>query len=718
MIASEGLGGAMQTIVAAAQKSGMSLQSFIGQVEGQTIALALAGAQADVFDEKLKQMGETAGATDAAYAAQTEGINKLGHSYEQLKQAGTVALQEIGDAMGEALDKETVTQLSGAITDLIKAFGALSPETKQNMIKFAAFAAAIGPVISILGKVGAALKWVATAASTLGAALTGVLAAGIALIVGSLGYLHDVAIAENKSMWATWRDGWHMLWQDISQTMERIVATVVQGFKRIINGANDFGARIISAIAGPFGKMKDLARQATDFVADKFKSLYDRVVGHSYIPDMVEDVKKWMLRLGSDALVDPATAATAEGAEAFKRMNDSIKGTISDLGKELELIQSKHQVWGDAVDVNAESANALEQAINSLLQNGMEPADPVIVELTAQHHALAAAMNAAEAAANRLDAALGDNADGLADTLASIDAMNEGLGRLMDKFKTAAFEQAVFGNGAYTLKDKIADVRDEIMKLSSAGFDANSSEVQRLKTLYDKLTAELAANEKQAMQVAAAYSLMTGILNSCAEGVDALRTRTNASMAAVATSAANAVRSAGADFNSLWDTANDTFTEMENSAFDWKGTMLGIFGSVLSGGQSIFGALSYAAASYFGIPLQFAGMIEPALGAIWDGVSWVGETLWSGITSVVDAINPLNWFADGGTMQSRGTAVVGERGPEILNLNAGDTITPLNKIGGTGGGAMNIVLNIDGRTIAQTATKYMPGVLKLQGVSR
>jgi hypothetical protein len=47
------LQGTIQAIVGAAESSGAPLQSYIGSIEGQTLALALAGPQADTFAGNL-----------------------------------------------------------------------------------------------------------------------------------------------------------------------------------------------------------------------------------------------------------------------------------------------------------------------------------------------------------------------------------------------------------------------------------------------------------------------------------------------------------------------------------------------------------------------------------------------------------------------------------------------------------------------------------------
>lgn len=103
MLEQKGLAGTLDIIVAAANRSGLPLQQFIGSIEGQTLALALAGPQQKKYQDNLKGMQSAAGKTDEAFNAQTGGINKLGF---KLKQAGIwweTFKQKSGDAIGSAL---------------------------------------------------------------------------------------------------------------------------------------------------------------------------------------------------------------------------------------------------------------------------------------------------------------------------------------------------------------------------------------------------------------------------------------------------------------------------------------------------------------------------------------------------------------------------------------------------------------------------------------
>ena len=72
----------------------------------------------------------------------------------------------------------------------------------------------------------------------------------------------------------------------------------------------------------------------------------------------------------------------------------------------------------------------------------------------------------------------------------------------------------------------------------------------------------------------------------------------------------------------------------------------------------------------------------------------------------------IRGLAEGGIVTSPTMALVGEAGPEA--------VVPLDRAGafGFGGDAeQTIIIQLDGRTIAQSTVRHMPRVLRLQGVT-
>ncbi len=202
LIQQRGLQGAIDAIVKGAKDAGVPLQKLIGSVEGQTIAMSAATAQHQALTEKIAAMKNVVGVTDAAFKEQTQGINKAGFSWEQLKQKLVIVEQRLSDGLGPAVTvvTSTIGRLIPYLDQAVKWFTALPPGVQATALGLVGLAAAAGPVlmflgsaISAAGKVSTAMSGVTTAinlaktaavgfiTTPLGAALLGIGIAAIAL---------------------------------------------------------------------------------------------------------------------------------------------------------------------------------------------------------------------------------------------------------------------------------------------------------------------------------------------------------------------------------------------------------------------------------------------------------------------------------------------------------------------------------------------------------
>ncbi len=165
MIAQQGLIGAIDTIVRVAKESGTPLQEYLGSIEGQTIALALAGSQSDVYRVKLAAMRNATGATEEAFKAQTQGINASGFALKQLKAQVSVMAQDFGDALIPALS-ETLKRLEPFISKvgaIASAFKDSTKETKDLVLVLAAGAIFAGPVLIAIATFSTAIRGISSA---------------------------------------------------------------------------------------------------------------------------------------------------------------------------------------------------------------------------------------------------------------------------------------------------------------------------------------------------------------------------------------------------------------------------------------------------------------------------------------------------------------------------------------------------------------------------
>lgn len=99
MIDNLGLKDAIQLVVDHASNSGEPLQNYISSIDGQVLALALAGPQSEVFAEKLDAVGNAAGSASEAYTEMTTGMGAAGHTWDQL----TATTKALGIELGMVL---------------------------------------------------------------------------------------------------------------------------------------------------------------------------------------------------------------------------------------------------------------------------------------------------------------------------------------------------------------------------------------------------------------------------------------------------------------------------------------------------------------------------------------------------------------------------------------------------------------------------------------
>lgn len=116
-VAQYGLQGVIQAVADAAKASGQPINDYIGSIRGQTLALTLAGAQADTFIDKTDAMYDSMGAMQTAFEEQAYGANAVGFALEQLRQEWEVTKQSWGDAV------QPSREMVDALRDLVHGLG-------------------------------------------------------------------------------------------------------------------------------------------------------------------------------------------------------------------------------------------------------------------------------------------------------------------------------------------------------------------------------------------------------------------------------------------------------------------------------------------------------------------------------------------------------------------------------------------------------------------
>jgi hypothetical protein len=257
----------------------------------------VAGAQGVILGELERQFGGAAKA--ARDASPTAAMQQQWRAFQET--VGELALR-------------VLPPLTNFLTRLIGIFNQLSPTTQTWVIGVIALSAALGPVLLALGAVmsvggkmiplimGLTKVWAA-----LQVAMAAVRIAALATLPALTPFLIPlgaIAVAVG-AVYLAWKN-----WDKIAP----IVAKMVDGVKAWLN-----------KLAAPFQWVINKAKA----VGDAFFKLYDRVVGHSYIPDMVDEIGQHMGRL-QENMVAPAQAAVAATDAAFNSLEASAPSSVLD----------------------------------------------------------------------------------------------------------------------------------------------------------------------------------------------------------------------------------------------------------------------------------------------------------------------------------------------------------------------------------------------------
>lgn len=186
LVSERGVVGALRALIGTTDGSQEAIGKLFGRAEALTAVFALSGGQAEVFDTKLQQVRQSAGATDEAFREQAEGVNKAGFQWEQFKQQAVVAAQKLGDELLPViLDvARNLKPLVDKVVDGVKAFGDLPDPLKKTAIGIGLVAIVAGPAAIFVGKLALAMD--ALAASK-GLAILGALAGKLGTAAAAAG---------------------------------------------------------------------------------------------------------------------------------------------------------------------------------------------------------------------------------------------------------------------------------------------------------------------------------------------------------------------------------------------------------------------------------------------------------------------------------------------------------------------------------------------------
>lgn len=375
----------------------------------------VAGAQTIMLKELERQFGGSAKAAADA------------DPYARMQ----IALGELSETIGQKL-LPIISPLIERVTALLNSFTGLSPAAQQFVLIGAAIAAALGPVVMIIGGLISAVGTIAVALGSggilagVGAAIAAAFWPITAIVVAAIAafflFRDEIGAAMNAvrevvtdvlgpkmadlfkafgELWAAlqpiiqpiidaFAGSWSVeiaKWGDLIGRVFNAVVAVISGaitgitlilqaftaalqgdwsaaFGYLLEGVKNFGRTVVAVFEALFPGVTEWVkrtyqgikewlvdrfvgivesiRQKVAAVSGFFRDLWDAVVGHSYVPDMVKGIADWFGRLDA-GMVAPAKKATAKVKAEFEKLRDDVAAVMDGLLTPEERAEREYQ---------------------------------------------------------------------------------------------------------------------------------------------------------------------------------------------------------------------------------------------------------------------------------------------------------------------------------------------------------------------------------------
>ncbi len=277
------------------------------QIKAMVAAGDTAGAQGLILGELEKQFGGAAAAQRGATPT------------AEMDQAWRTFQETVGAAAMQALPAVT-----NALTGLLTAFNSLSPGTQSFVIGAAAVAAAVGPLLAVVGTavtgIGALLPVLMKIPAALAILRTAIMVQAIPAVVAFMVSMAPILLPLAAVAAAI---GAVVLVVKNWDTIKVYALKVVAWMGQLYTGVKTWLQDKLGAVLNWVGeKVRGLT--------EPFRYLWDKVVGNSYIPDLVDGIAHHMARLDG-AMVDPVVKGAAKATAAFKAMADEVRPLLAEL---------------------------------------------------------------------------------------------------------------------------------------------------------------------------------------------------------------------------------------------------------------------------------------------------------------------------------------------------------------------------------------------------
>lgn len=252
--------------------------------------------------------------------------------------------------------KQTLAPLVTKIAELGKWFGDLDPKTRKAAEAFGLMLASIGPILIIGGTLltvfaSPFLLWTSAIAVGLGLAAAAWVKWGDQFLAGI-----DRIVAAWDLFVTTFERGWQRL-PDVINTAKDVV---IDYCKQMFEGIQMW-------LVTKFDSIVASVQEKIDKITGFFSDMYESVVGHSDVPDMVDGIGEEMEKLHSKMVV-PASNAT----EAVKKLMAELAGSSEKSNKKLAAAIAKSVEAIGALAKTETPVRRLAKELEALLTSGKQ----------------------------------------------------------------------------------------------------------------------------------------------------------------------------------------------------------------------------------------------------------------------------------------------------------------------------------------------------------
>lgn len=369
-----------------ASQQGTTISNMFGSAEAGKAAAVLLDNSAKL-DDAITAMGNSAGATQNAYGK----LNTTSFEVEKTVNELKVSLIEIGDVLKAEL-MPVFEKVVKKIKELTGYISGMSVEEKQQMIKIAGIVAAIGPLLSVGGRLISGIGTVMTMAPKIGTALTaltgpvGIVIAAIAALAAAFaalwtsdeGFRNDVSGIFNEiqisiqplidalgELWTAFQELMQALWAAFGSDIVAMVKTVViDGIIPQLQTFIDFIKNVVQLVTdlvnGDWNSAwEDLKRIATNLVELTIRTII--IFFEGFLKTSVEIFWKIVAGIG-EALLEL-------GASIREKIDEIVYEAIEfwgDLLKQtLEIFQ---QIWDGIVEKVTGIKDAIVDGVSEAIQ--------------------------------------------------------------------------------------------------------------------------------------------------------------------------------------------------------------------------------------------------------------------------------------------------------------------------------------------------------------